>query len=83
MIYTAIFMIFAAMAIIMAMAAIGTRNLIHSTIYLFVLLLVFSAIFIFLGSSFVGSVEILVYTGAIVVLIVFVLMLTGGNEDEE
>ncbi len=83
MIYTAIFIIFAAMAIIMAMAAIGTRNLIHSTIYLFVLLLVFSSIFIFLGSSFVGSVEILVYTGAIVVLIVFVLMLTGGNEDEE
>ena len=83
MIYTIIFMIFAALAIIMAMATISTKNLIHSTIYLFILLLVFSATFIFLGSSFVGSVEILVYAGAIVVLIVFVLMLTGGNEDEE
>jgi len=83
MIYTIIFMIFAALAIIMALATISTKKLIYSTIYLFVLLLVFSSIFIFLGSSFVGSVEILVYTGAIIILIVFVLMLTGGNEDEE
>lgn len=35
------------------------------------------------GLSFVGSIELLVYTGSIVILIVFVLMLTGGKDVEE
>ena len=43
----------------------------------------FSIIFIFLGLSFVGSIELLVYAGAVVMLIVFVLMLTGGKDVEE
>jgi NADH-quinone oxidoreductase subunit J len=83
MIYTIIFLIFAVIAVIMAMAAISSKNLIHSSIFLFILMLVFSMIFIFLGLSFVGSIELLVYTGSIVILIVFVLMLTGGKDVEE
>ena len=66
-----------------AMAAISSKNLIHSSIFLFILMLVFSMLFIFLGLSFVGSIELLVYTGSIVILIVFVLMLTGGKDVEE
>jgi NADH-quinone oxidoreductase subunit J len=83
MIYTIIFLAFAVIAVIMAMAAISSKNLIHSSIFLFILMLVFSMIFIFLGLSFVGSIELLVYTGSIVILIVFVLMLTGGKDVEE
>ncbi len=83
MIITIIFMVLAAISIIFAMATINTKNLVHSSVYLLILLLAFAAIFILLGSSFVGSVEVLVYAGAIVILIVFVLMLTGGKEDEE
>ena len=83
MIYTIIFLAFAVIAVIMAMAAISSKNLIHSSIFLFILMLVFSMIFIFLGLSFVGSIELLVYTGSIVILIVFVLMLPGGKDVEE
>ncbi|WP_298407233.1 NADH-quinone oxidoreductase subunit J [Ferroplasma sp.] len=83
MIYTIIFLILAAIAIIMALSAISSKNLIHSSIFLFMLMLVFSSIFIFLGLSFIGSIELLVYTGSIVILIVFVLMLTGGKDVEE
>jgi NADH-quinone oxidoreductase subunit J len=83
MIYTILFLVFAAIAVIMALAAISTKNLIHSSIFLFILMLIFSTIFILLGLSFVGSIELLVYTGSIVILIVFVLMLTGGKDVEE
>ncbi|WP_337860070.1 NADH-quinone oxidoreductase subunit J [Ferroplasma sp.] len=83
MIYTIIFLILAAIGVIMALSAISSKNLIHSSIFLLMLMVVFSSIFIFLGLSFVGSVELLVYTGSIVILIVFVLMLTGGKDVEE
>ncbi len=83
MIFTIIFLAFAALAVIMALAAISSKNLIHSSIFLFILMLVFSSIFILIGLSFLGSVELLVYTGSIVILIVFVLMLTGGKDVEE
>jgi NADH-quinone oxidoreductase subunit J len=83
MIYTIIFLILSAIAIIMALSAISSKNLIHSSIFLFMLMIVFSSIFIFLGLTFVGSIELLVYTGSIVILIVFVLMLTGGKDVEE
>ncbi|WP_287954327.1 NADH-quinone oxidoreductase subunit J [Acidiplasma sp.] len=46
-------------------------------------LLDLAAMFILLGLSFIGAVEILVYAGAVIILIVFVLMLTGGYENEE
>ena len=54
MIYTIIFLILAAIAIIMALSAISSKNLVHSSIFLFMLMLVFSSIFIFLGLSFFG-----------------------------
>ena len=83
MISTIIFLALAALAVIMALAAISSKNLIHSSIFLFILMLVFSSIFILIGLSFLGSIELLVYTGSIVILIVFVLMLTGGKDVEE
>ncbi|MEM0139634.1 MAG: NADH-quinone oxidoreductase subunit J [Ferroplasma sp.] len=83
MIYTIIFMVLAAIAVIMGMSAMSSKNLLHSAVYLFVMMLVLAGIFIFLGLSFIGSIEILVYTGSIVILIVFVLMLTGGKNVEE
>ncbi|KJE49709.1 MULTISPECIES: NADH-quinone oxidoreductase subunit J [Acidiplasma] len=83
MIYTLIFLILAAIAVIFAAASVRTNNLTHSTIYLLMFLLDLAAMFILLGLSFIGAVEILVYAGAVIILIVFVLMLTGGYENEE
>ena len=62
MIFTIIFLAFAALSVIMALAAISSKNLIHSSIFLFILMLVFSSIFILIGLSFLGSVELLVYS---------------------
>lgn len=82
MIYTIIFLIFAAIMIPLAMKAVSDKNITHSAIYLMAFLFVLSASFIFLGASIVGAVELLVFIGAVVTLFVFTIMLTGGKELE-
>ena len=47
-----------------------------------VFLVMLSALFIFLGGSIIGAVELLVFVGAVVTLLVFTLMLSGGKELE-
>ncbi len=81
--YYIVFFIFAILLVILAFMVISSRRLIHSSIYLLIFLILLSGLFISLGLSFVGSVELLVYAGAIVTLLVFTLMLTGGEDVEE
>ena len=82
MIYTIIFLIFAIIMIPLAIKAVSDKNITHSAIYLMAFLFVLSASFIFLGASIVGAVELLVFIGAVVTLLVFTIMLTGGKELE-
>ncbi len=82
MIYTIIFLIFAILLIPLAMKSVTDRNITHAAVYLMAFLFVLSASFIFLGASIVGAVELLVFIGAVVTLLVFTIMLTGGKEFE-
>lgn len=82
MIDTIIFLIFAALTIPLAMKAVSARNLTHSAIYLMLFMFMLSALFIFLGASLVGAIELLVFVGAVVTLLIFTIMLTGGKEIE-
>lgn len=82
MIFTIIFLIFAIIMIPLAMRAVTSKNITHSAIYLMSFLFVLSALFIYLGASIVGAIELLVFIGAVVTLIVFTIMLTGGKELE-
>ena len=82
MIYTIIYVLFAIILIPLALKSVSEKNLLHSVIYLFVFLVVLSGLFIFLGASIVGAVEVLVFVGEVTALTVFTLMLTGGKEYE-
>lgn len=66
-------------AAVMAFAAIRvvtTRNVVHAALYLVGTLLGAAAMFVLLLAEFVAWVQVLVYVGAIVVLMLFGLMLT-------
>lgn len=82
MIFTIIFLIFAIIMIPLAMKAVSSKNITHSAVYLMAFLFVLSASFIYLGASIVGAVELLVFIGAVITLLVFTIMLTGGKELE-
>ena len=65
-----------------AIAAMSLSNLIHCVLALAVSFLGVAMLFLRLGAEFVGFAQILVYIGAVAILIVFAILLTrsGGEE---
>ncbi len=82
LVYTGVFLVFAVILVVMSTKAVQEKNLVHSASYLMFFLFGMAGLFLLMGSSLVASIELLVYVGAIVTLLVFTLMLTGGKEVE-
>jgi NADH:ubiquinone oxidoreductase subunit 6 (subunit J) len=59
-----------------ALMVVMSRNVVHSALYLVVTLLSVAGAFLLLGAEFLAWAQVLVYVGAVVVLILFGLMLT-------
>jgi NADH-quinone oxidoreductase subunit J len=71
--------VFWILAVFMAIAAVRvvtSRNVVHAALYLVGTLMGAAALYAFLFAEFVAWVQVLVYVGAIVVLMLFGLMLT-------
>jgi NADH-quinone oxidoreductase subunit J len=76
------FVLLAALTIGSGLAAISLRNLIHCALCFAMSLLGIAGIFLWLGAQFVGFAQILVYVGAISILVVFAILLTRGAGNE-
>ena len=63
-----------------AIAAMSLRNLVHCALALTVAFAGLAAIYLQLDAQFVGFAQILVYIGAVAILIVFAILLTRGTE---
>lgn len=70
------FALLAGITVAAAMAAISLRNLVHCGLALALAYAGFAGMFILLGAEFVGFIQLLVYVGAVAVLIMFVILLT-------
>ena len=71
--------VFAILAVIGSAAAlrlVTARNVVHAALYLVVTLSAVGAVYLLLAAEFVAWVQVLIYVGAIVVLLLFSLMLT-------
>ena len=77
------FAIIAVLTIAAAVAAMSLRNLVHCALALTVAFAGLAAAFLQLGAQFVGFAQILVYVGAVAILIVFAVLLTRGGEAPE
>jgi NADH-quinone oxidoreductase subunit J len=71
----AIFAIFALLGLGSALAVVLHPDPVKSTLSLVVTLFSTGVLFVLLGAPFIGTLQVLVYTGAIVVLFLFVVML--------
>jgi NADH-quinone oxidoreductase subunit J len=74
------FFILATITLASAVAAMSLRNLIHCTLALVLTFGALAAIYLQLNAQFVGFAQILVYIGAVAILIVFAILLTGRGE---
>lgn len=63
----------------------AVRNLIHAVIFLVLSFLGVAGLYITLSADFVGVVQILIYSGAIAILIIFAIVLTpqAGRDNSE
>jgi NADH-quinone oxidoreductase subunit J len=71
-----LFTIFAILTVAGAVAAMSLRSLVHSVLALTVAFAGLAAVYLQLGAQFVGFAQILVYVGAVAILIVFAVLLT-------
>jgi NADH-quinone oxidoreductase subunit J len=78
----AVFILFAFLALASALVVITHKNPVYSTLSLVVTLFSLAVLFVLLGAPFIATLQVLVYTGAILVLFLFVIMLLNVGRDE-
>jgi NADH-quinone oxidoreductase subunit J len=71
-----IFYVIAAMAVTGALGVVLARNTVYAALFLILALLAVAGIYILLASEFLALVQVLIYAGAVTVLLLFALMLT-------
>ncbi len=67
---------------VFSVMTVVTTRIVRSATYLLFVLLATAGIYFLLGYTFLGSVQIMVYAGGIVVLYVFSILLTSGENDK-
>jgi len=78
---TPIFFILAGLAIACAVSCVYHKNPLYSAISLVGVFISLACIYLTLAAPFIAVVQILVYAGAIMVLVIFVIMLLNLDED--
>src|SRR5437588_7255941 len=81
MVSTILFFMFAGLAIASAISMVYHKNPLYSAISLVGVFIALSCIYISLAAPFIAAVQVLVYAGAIMVLVVFVIMLINLEDD--
>ncbi|CAA9546378.1 MAG: NADH-ubiquinone oxidoreductase chain J [uncultured Thermomicrobiales bacterium] len=74
------FYLIGTISVLTALGVVAARNPVHSGIFLVLCFLNIAAIFVMLGAEFLAVIQIIVYTGAILVLVLFVIMLVEPEE---
>lgn len=59
---------------------VSTKDIMHAGIGLLGSLLGVAGLYFTLGADFVGAVQIMVYVGGVIILMLFAIMLTGGKD---
>lgn len=70
------FFIVGLILIISALGVVFSKNLFHSVLYLALMLFSTAMVYLMLGAELVAGIQVLLYTGGVVTLFVFAIMLT-------
>jgi NADH-quinone oxidoreductase subunit J len=73
---TLVFFVFTLFTLGGALGVVTTRNLMHAALWLILSLFGVAGFFVLLSAPFLAAIQVLVYIGAIAILIVFAVMLT-------
>jgi NADH-quinone oxidoreductase subunit J len=77
-----VFWILGPIAVLGALGMVFSRNAVHSALFLVNTMLALGVFYVVQEAPFLGAVQIIVYTGAIMILFLFVLMLVGRDSSD-
>ena len=76
------FVILAVIIMLSSIATVVSKSIIRAATYLLFVLLGTAGLYFLMGYTFLGSVQIMVYAGGIIVLYVFSILLTSGQQEK-
>jgi NADH:ubiquinone oxidoreductase subunit 6 (subunit J) len=77
-----VFYIISGITVASSLLALTVRNLFHCALFLAMAMFGISGVFLYLNSDFLASVQVLIYVGAVTVIIIFGISLTRNMMDE-
>jgi NADH-quinone oxidoreductase subunit J len=77
-----LFLLFGGLALGCAISMVAQRNPLYSAISLIGVFIALACLYVTLAAPFIAAVQVIVYAGAIMVLVVFVIMLLNVEEEE-
>jgi NADH-quinone oxidoreductase subunit J len=79
---TVVFWLLAPLAVLGALGTVFSRKAVHSAVWLALTMIVLAVFFGAQGALFLGVVQVVVYTGAVMMLFLFVLMVVGVDASD-
>jgi NADH-quinone oxidoreductase subunit J len=76
------FWVLAPIAVLAAVMIVLSRKAVHSALWMATTMIILAVFFIMQGGIFLGVVQVVVYTGAVMMLFLFVLMLVGVDASD-
>lgn len=76
------FWILGPLAVISSLLILLSRKAVHSALWMALTMMIVAVLFVMQGAVFLGVVQIVVYTGAVMMLFLFVLMLVGVDASD-
>lgn len=75
-----VFYLMAAISVLAALGVVITRNVIYAAVFLVGSFAGIAGLFVLLNADFLAAVQVLVYAGAIAILIIFAIMMTRNTQ---
>ena len=79
---TALFVIISVLGLLAALGTVLARNLVHAALYLVAFFFIVACQFVLLEAEFLAAVQVLVYIGAVAILMMFGIMLTRNIQGD-
>jgi len=80
--FVLLFILFGGLAIGCAISVVAQRNPLYCAISLIGVFMALACLYVMLAAPFIAAVQVIVYAGAIMVLVVFVIMLLNVEQEE-
>ena len=78
-----LFGIIASLGLLMALGTVLSRNLVHAALHLVAFFFLVACVFVLLEAEFMAAMQVLVYIGAVAILLLFGIMLTRNIQGDE